>query len=166
MSASVMPRITPAHAGKRFARYAALFGMRDHPRTRGEKVTIDDYFSKRAGSPPHTRGKGFPSIPALPGKRITPAHAGKSSCSPPPAAVPSNHPRTRGEKLFFFEKAISLRGSPPHTRGKVLLLPVWLLLRGITPAHAGKRSMTSDASRWNRDHPRTRGEKARHTEDI
>ena len=33
-------RITPARAGKSFARYGALFGMRDHPRTRGEKRNV------------------------------------------------------------------------------------------------------------------------------
>ena len=140
----------------------------DYKRVAGNAVQLKVELSRylHRGSPPHTRGKVARPHHEPKVVGITPAHAGKSSCSPPPAAVPSNHPRTRGEKLFFFEKAISLRGSPPHTRGKVLLLPVWLLLRGITPAHAGKRSMTSDASRWNRDHPRTRGEKARHTEDI
>ena len=31
------------------------------------------------------------------------------------------------------------RGSPPHTRGKVILLVFCALVLGITPAHAGKR---------------------------
>ena len=70
-------RITPAHAGKRrIARsYASL--SRDHPRTRGEKVTMRYYESARLGSPPHTRGKVFLIIMILFVVGITPAHAGK-----------------------------------------------------------------------------------------
>ena len=70
---------------------------------------------------------------------ITPAHAGKSV-----TRVPVVKP---------------LKGSPPHTRGKVLRFLAIMFAGRITPAHAGKRtpSFLSDLQR--RDHPRTRGEK-------
>ena len=138
MSASVMPRITPAHAGKRFARYAALFGMRDHPRTRGEKVTIDDYFSKRAGSPPHTRGKVRSCGRCSFLKGITPAHAGKSHLLFLLSIQQKDHPRTRGEKTPLFSVIVEVAGSPPHTRGKVTKMSIDCLKARITPAHAGK----------------------------
>ena len=51
-------------------------------------------------------------------------------------------------------------GSPPRMRGKATLSCFWQLLRGITPAYAGKR-LSPTAPGWGRkDHPRVCGEKA------
>ena len=151
--------ITPAHAGKRQLPASRRQGWRDHPRTRGEKQRNLDSIVTSTGSPPHTRGKDHPKF--FQGQRtgITPAHAGKSH-RPDHSRLPSwDHPRTRGEKSSFNHTSPVLKGSPPHTRGKV---PVALGLYpapGITPAHAGKSSWPPGFLRPCRDHPRTRGEK-------
>ena len=50
-------------------------------------------------------------------------------------------------------------GSPPHTRGKVIIVRLTLQIFGITPAHAGKSSGRRCWWRHSGDHPRTRGEK-------
>ena len=51
-------------------------------------------------------------------------------------------------------------GSPPHTRGKAPLLVASAVVCRITPAHAGKRTLTRDIIITLKDHPRTRGEKS------
>lgn len=65
----------------------------------------------------------------------------------------------RGEKLRAYALIMNEWGSPPHTRGKALVVGGDLDIVGITPARAGKsQSRTSGPwSTW--DHPRTRGEK-------
>ena len=52
------PGITPAHAGKSWARFLPRTSARDHPRVGGEKVdpTGNDWYTQ--GSPPRGRGKG------------------------------------------------------------------------------------------------------------
>ena len=49
--------ITPAHAGKSPERGRFACGIRDHPRTCGEKVVNDLAGDVQKGSPPHMRGK-------------------------------------------------------------------------------------------------------------
>ena len=91
--------------------------------------------------------------------RITPARAGKS---PPLLQTHSNrgdHPRACGEKSTGLMCQGGEIGSPPHTRGKALVLPHCPGVPGITPAHAGKRSRSLIHSPGREDHPRTRGEK-------
>ena len=52
-----------------------------------------------------------------------------------------------------------MSGSPPHTRGKGSEVPIISAGHRITPAHAGKSSLTALLAFLARDHPRTRGEK-------
>ena len=136
-------RITPAHAGKSSSVFCLLFVIRDHPRTRGEKLACCASCSSGLGSPPHTRGKVFPIICTTCCARITPAHAGKSSLHVDISKNIGDHPRTRGEKRL--SKFLHLRheGSPPHTRGKVGALVLELLGLRITPAHAGKSTLNN-----------------------
>ena len=71
-----------------------------------------------------------------------------------------DHPRIRGEKFAvarFFNKVV---GSPPHTRGKVGILILVSMSRGITPAYAGKSLHVPEMTCNSWDHPRIRGEKA------
>ena len=113
----------------------------------------------RLGSPPHTRGKAFVSFSKTPCCRITPAHAGKSIRHHSKILLIEDHPRTRGEKLYIPNSAQGLKGSPPHTRGKVAIgIPI-VAAGGITPAHAGKRFEGLLDCLLCEDHPRTRGEK-------
>ena len=57
--------ITPAHAGKSFNDFFAVFIVWDHPRTCGEKILTKKELDYCKGSPPHMRGKvkvGFSHI--------------------------------------------------------------------------------------------------------
>ena len=92
--------------------------------------------------------------------RITPAHAGKSQMCCCPCDSYGDHPRTRGEKHRKMCQSLMTRGSPPHTRGKVEVLPKTDSAYRITPAHAGKSSVSWLGKPEPEDHPRTRGEKS------
>ena len=72
--------------------------------------------------------------------RITPAYAGKSLPSLPPAGTAEDHPRLCGEKLRDFSPEDREEGSPPPMRGKALDKSLSIPKDGITPAYAGKRS--------------------------
>ena len=91
-------RITPAYAGKSMPAPPASMPARDHPRLCGEKTT--SILSKQTvtGSPPPMRGK----VSKLPSSRyavrITPAYAGKRSCSNTVNFPNRDHPRLCGEK--------------------------------------------------------------------
>ena len=111
-------RITPAYAGKRNEFGSHLSGKRDHPRIRGEK---------------QNQRKDVFLCP-----RITPAYAGKSCTDRLCAPAAQDHPRIRGEKKQTTPGGRSRCGSPPHTRGKVLLSRCAGRTLRITPAYAGK----------------------------
>ena len=134
------PRITPAHAGKRYGMYknAVLYG--DHPRTCGEKDENGKIFS----------GSHW----------ITPAHAGKRQIICGLLMIQRDHPRTCGEKFPLSAPFECSQGSPPHMRGKAGGVKSPPPRRRITPAHAGKRDIRKCRCRALRDHPRTCGEKA------
>ena len=134
-----LSRITPAHAGKSLV-YGIRYGLvQDHP--------------------PHMRGKGLLQSLRCLSAGITPAHAGKRWALPLSVTPCRDHPRTCGEKGGFAVVVLHKPGSPPHMRGKVTPCSWCYAHRGITPAHAGKRS-TNPGVNWMRaDHPRTCGEK-------
>ena len=130
--------ITPAHAGKSARKlYESIYGE-DHPRTCGEKLPIIKVFQKSLGSPPHMRGKGVLTVPTFIRKRITPAHAGKSRSSKNFLHIHQDHPRTCGEKTHYPRFRGRLSGSPPHMRGKDIVVCDRSYSVRITPAHAGK----------------------------
>ena len=106
------------------------------------------------------RGKGASPALALCHVGITPAHAGKSVPVELYHDKVKDHPRTCGEKERCWWMEHKAKGSPPHMRGKGLPGPVMRITGGITPAHAGKRSLTRWNSKPQRDHPRTCGEKS------
>ena len=64
-----------------------------------------------------------------------------------------------GEKFGLFIFCQPLIGSPPHGRGKALFTRGGALLRGITPAWAGKSNTHFANSGMGEDHPRMGGEK-------
>ena len=135
------------------------FCSKDHPRTRGEKQYTVKWSKLALGSPPHTRGKASADIYRLREARITPAHAGKSSALPLKLRDRGDHPRTRGEKRTSDLPEPEPAGSPPHTRGKVMLKTMQSYQGRITPAHAGKSDGQQPLTATAQDHPRTRGEK-------
>ena len=88
---------------------------------------------------------------------ITPAYAGKRTTLDCLEVLRRDHPRICGEKLSCSASLESMRGSPPHMRGKVYSPSSPYITSGITPAYAGKRNEIS--FRWNgrKDHPRICG---------
>ena len=69
------------------------------------------------------------------------------------------YPRVCGEKSRSWRTRRSVRGSPPHMRGKVHIDFFGLLCRRITPAYAGKRYHQTGWLHPEGDHPRVCGEK-------
>ena len=134
----IYPRITPAHAGKSSELSMLYNDDGDHPRTCGEKERVILYTRGIMGSPPHMRGKVEYCETAENLKRITPAHAGKSSGGYTHANYKQDHPRTCGEKKSVGEIPHFCSGSPPHMRGKVGVIYTLRGIYRITPAHAGK----------------------------
>ena len=61
--------------------------------------------------------------------------------------------------MHFLILHSSSKGSPPHTRGKVVIYVFFILYFRITPAHAGKSTVQRRYAPISQDHPRTRGEK-------
>ena len=133
-------RIIPAYAGSTRRRSPASAARADHPRIRGEHVTMSLSGSCMSGSSPHTRGAPGPDR-TEPGKhRIIPAYAGST---PRPRAVRMgrlDHPRIRGEHLHGGET-------------------VCKTIR-IIPAYAGSTRRFGWLCGGHADHPRIRGEHA------
>ena len=115
--------------------------------------------SGKAGSPPHTRGKGRSHVEHLAAEGITPAYAGKSFLERNDNSWLKDHPRIRGEKSLMKHKKALTIGSPPHTRGKVSTELCQIHHSRITPAYAGKSPTGLPRPHRPRDHPRIRGEK-------
>ena len=93
-------RITPAHAGKTTSVPLNNPLWTDHPRACGENASIVLYFATLVGSPPRMRGKRIRYSTSRAMRRITPAHAGKTTPSRTRMAAISDHPRVCGENLF------------------------------------------------------------------
>ena len=151
--------ITPACAGKSSRPRVATARGRDHPRVCGEKAAALSQSCAGKGSPPRVRGKERNLLPLLEILGITPACAGKSSCSFPFCPYSRDHPRVCGEKSPPMNLTPQVLGSPPRVRGKVLSRPHGFVKNRITPACAGKSCKTSSRRLTDMDHPRVCGEK-------
>ena len=125
----------------------------------GEKSCAQLSSRAALGSPPHVRGKGGDGNDRGLHARITPACAGKSSERQLFWRSLWDHPRMCGEKLQYFRLMLLLLGSPPHVRGKAAHDQIRVLVLGITPACAGKRTWPTWMPPAARDHPRMCGEK-------
>ena len=114
-----------------------------------------------SGSPPHTRGIPFHRVSRAPHLGFTPAYAGNTLFLCLILRVYLVHPRIRGEYRKSTTDSAILRGSPPHTRGILLLissrLKPWLMYR-FTPAYAGNTRNPHVFGFLQKVHPRIRGE--------
>ena len=99
--------ITPAYAGKRFARLQRRQTSGDHPRVCGEKFKLRGRTFSRLGSPPRMRGKDKVNCASVGRSGITPAYAGKSTRGSDDTACCWDHPRVCGEKSI----SLTLRSS-------------------------------------------------------
>ena len=159
---SVIPRITPAYAGKRHSVFGYGRNTRDHPRVCGEKCEPKHDLFNEQGSPPRMRGKETAGQHCRRLSGITPAYAGKRPCSCRAMRRYGDHPRVCGEKTVMHNVAANKKGSPPRMRGKDRQTSALAFGIGITPAYAGKsRSLNwTSSTAW--DHPRVCGEKPPH----
>ena len=129
--------ITPAHAGSTSTPTPARPGRRDHPRSRGEHRDELGGPAHDVGSPPLARGALRVDVETEVADGITPARAGSTAS---PASTPPqsrDHPRSRGEHLWFLCSPGADRGSPPLARGAQEHGRVDRAGVGITPARAG-----------------------------
>ena len=134
-------------------------GGEDHPRMCGEKSTGILVWLEVIGSPPRMRGKAARLCLFSFFLGIAPAYAGKrlASAVVPPSS--EDHPRVCGEKNVKMLKSKWKLGSPPRMRGKAAGHPLRRVWLRITPACAGKRSLSWTQWRPQEDHPRMCGEK-------
>ena len=155
---AVLPRTTPAHAGKTVAAVTASRRIRDHPRACGEDMMCRPCWRRLRGPPPRMRGRHHSCASPRPGSGTTPAHAGKTVGHMPAALSKRGHPRACGEDSFCACSASHAFGPPPRMRGRLLLRRQCEVTHGTTPAHAGKTiwRWRCRASYW--DHPRACGE--------
>ena len=129
-----------------------------HPRSRGENGRERfSPFSPR-GSSPLTRGK-LRQAPILQGgRRLIPAHAGKTAPAPTSHTSRRAHPRSRGENHLDGDGRHPERGSSPLTRGKQPASVYLVFMVGLIPAHAGKTPRRRRGGWTSGAHPRSRGE--------
>ena len=160
------PGLIPAHAGKtrdclrRHSRGPA------HPRSRGENTAGGLDRPEADGSSPLTRGKHRLPCRSSFGRRLIPAHAGKTSPPRTRPASPWAHPRSRGENIQALDSSERAWGSSPLTRGKRVCQLVTPARRGLIPAHAGKTRCLSRSTKCLRAHPRSRGENNRNSRQF
>ena len=162
----IVLRLIPAHAGKtrdclrRHSRGPA------HPRSRGENTAGGLDRPEADGSSPLTRGKHRLPCRSSFGRRLIPAHAGKTSPPRTRPASPWAHPRSRGENIQALDSSERAWGSSPLTRGKRVCQLVTPARRGLIPAHAGKTRCLSRSTKCLRAHPRSRGENNRNSRQF
>ena len=110
------------------------------------------------GSSPLTRGKLGTWSKGTYSTGLIPAHAGKTRGTRARCAVPTAHPRSRGENTTPTLKLAQIAGSSPLTRGKLHLPALPGTDARLIPAHAGKTP--SPGAPWHgcAAHPRSRGE--------
>ena len=158
-SIRLLPRITPACAGKSAKAERTSRCSWDHPRVCGEKDLVSRQLHFSTGSPPRVRGKVTPSRCSWACIGITPACAGKRLCFNDSNTTPRDHPRVCGEKPADYIVPSDLMGSPPRVRGKDSGLMRSNATGTITPACAGKRHYHAPQELPSGDHPRVCGEK-------
>ena len=160
-------RIIPACARNTRSSGARSISTSDHPRVRGEHATERPRTSITTGSSPRARGTRPRRASPRPRWRIIPACAGNTSIALPPATVPPDHPRVRGEHLARLERVAQQYGSSPRARGTRGARAERSVRCRIIPACAGNTVPARRASGRRSDHPRVRGEHCRvHTRHV
>ena len=132
--------LIPAHAGKTRHTLCPSSSGTAHPRSRGENSNAADRSTPAGGSSPLTRGKLVEGARLFDVVGLIPAHAGKTPLVSHRAISRPAHPRSRGENEYQVRKSVTVRGSSPLTRGKLLLLLLGSRGGRLIPAHAGKTS--------------------------
>ena len=153
-------RFIPAHAGNATFGHALARANTVHPRTRGERLLLQQLERHCAGSSPHTRGTHIAPLARRVANRFIPAHAGNAPAHDAEAIFKPVHPRTRGERAQKPYTGITQGGSSPHTRGTHFIPRVHSIHVRFIPAHAGNASGPTPSFTTVPVHPRTRGERS------
>ena len=151
-------RLIPAHAGKTIL--PKVLGVRSpaHPRSRGENLSPMSTENRFSGSSPLTRGKPNVCNADCQGRRLIPAHAGKTITVAVSLWGILAHPRSRGENDLVTRFFQGRPGSSPLTRGKRRDTGDGYDGAGLIPAHAGKTTVADSRAERTWAHPRSRGE--------
>ena len=88
--------ITPARAGTTLSDSKPLTLEQDHPRSRGNHLSLRSYSRHNQGSPPLAREPLFPCVHRVVEVRITPARAGTTRSGTVLPSFRGDHPRSRG----------------------------------------------------------------------
>ncbi len=151
-------RIIPACAGSRPRPRSSRRSGSDHPRVRGEQMSVRSKGGRGLGSSPRARGAVVNSANARSCSRIIPACAGSSWAPLKFDDWIMDHPRVRGEQTRPPAWPNARAGSSPRARGAEPRLPARLQPVRIIPACAGSSHPVWCSRRWPWDHPRVRGE--------
>ena len=151
-------RIIPAYAGSTSATLYEVSVVADHPRIRGEHMSIGFRPDPDGGSSPHTRGAPVRDRGALGGQGIIPAYAGSTRLCGRRSGWSWDHPRIRGEHETHSAGNLPSSGSSPHTRGAHCWNVQLRTAYGIIPAYAGSTRSGRSGPHCRKDHPRIRGE--------
>ena len=175
----ILPRITPAHAGKtQRLKVINHCELGSPPRMRGKQECPFPSCVHRRITPAHAGKTVYPAVsarcrwdhPRACGENrngrsvccwnrgITPAHAGKTFCHTFFAGCVKDHPRACGENCTCDDTYLVVSGSPPRMRGKPFRGHTAQSGTWITPAHAGKTKACSLSTNTAWDHPRACGE--------
>ena len=151
-------RLIPAHAGKTAPLNLPWGPTGAHPRSRGENALMGMIYAPEDGSSPLTRGKLSARPCFCEGRRLIPAHAGKTQAFPMREPTHGAHPRSRGENEASLTALLKGRGSSPLTRGKPTPMRWAPSPTRLIPAHAGKTAPDRRTQHRSEAHPRSRGE--------
>ena len=151
-------RIIPACAGNTLRSRPGSVITSDHPRMRGEHVSVEVLRNERHGSSPHARGTPEVADENDAGVRIIPACAGNTPGEPALNGNTPDHPRMRGEHRAALIVDGRLLGSSPHARGTLVERRGTQARVRIIPACAGNTCSPAPTGQPRSDHPRMRGE--------
>ena len=129
--------IIPACAGSTQRDWQVPVLVRDHPRMRGEHLTVSASMTETVGSSPHARGAPGRLGACLRADGIIPACAGSTGARMPRVLACRDHPRMRGEHENEKIEDTPFRGSSPHARGAPQDRLRAVADLGIIPACAG-----------------------------
>ena len=129
--------IIPACAGNTRPSCERGFTARDHPRVRGEHVTVYAWEAHYLESSPRVRGTHPVDFGAVLHVGIIPARAGNTSSFARRSGSTRDHPRACGEHINEMGVGLALMGSSPRVRGTHLTAPLLAFAGGIIPARAG-----------------------------
>ena len=133
----------------------------DHPRSCGKDGFNMLKETANLGSPPLVRERRHELRMLCTGRRITPARAGKTQSDRKGSGVFQDPPRSCGKDLSFDSGHVSLPGSPPLVRERLVDALGTVDRGGITPARAGKTGWALETCKACQDHPRSCGKDER-----